>query len=267
MPPPIHPAATVPRRRPPPAHGCRPSWSTRRCGPAASVRCGCRCRPAADEWRSSGAYCQLYIGATAMPRTCWSPAWTSTRCSSGSANGRWRPPRAICTSCSRTAGGVVLPPRVHAAARTERAGWRAAALGLRQVAGQRGRHADAVCRRPAVARRDRRLHARAAHLDAGPALPPARARTDGLRRAGRRRRRPAALAAAAAQRELPVSSAGAVQGVQGQVHGRAASRAARRHPAKRPAARRRRTRAASSGSAGRSMPRRRWPGRRQCWTT
>ena len=40
--------------------------------------------------------------ATAMPRTCWRPAWTCTACSSGWATATSAPPRATCTWRGRT---------------------------------------------------------------------------------------------------------------------------------------------------------------------
>ena len=81
----------------------------------------------------------------------------------------------------RAAGCAVLPPGVHAAARAQRAGRGARALGLRHADAVHGGHAQRVRRQPALAGRHRCLHAGAAHVDAGPATPLARACVDGLR--------------------------------------------------------------------------------------
>ena len=136
-------------------------------------------------------------------------------------------------------------------------------LGVPHADAVRGGHAQRVRRQPPLAGRHRRLHAGAAHLDAGPAPAHPRARADGLRGAALgTRARP--LVRAQAQPDVPVPGARTVQGVPGQVPRRAAPGDAGRRVAARSGRTEARTPAAAASSCcvttGWSMPRRRWPG-------
>ena len=157
--------------------------------------------------------------AAALRRLRRTSSGAGTRAATGTArSARARAARCLARrAAGRVAGRAVLPPGVHAAARAQRAGRGARALGLRHADAVHGRHAHRVRRQRALAGRHRRLHAGAAHLDAGPAAPPACARADGLRGAcSADRRRRAAWSRPSAQRFLfPVQALS--QGVSRQV--------------------------------------------------